>query len=115
MQGALLGTGIPFRSGQNLELYAETMKVLVPGTAGVRRMGSAALDLAYVACGRFDGFWEFNLHEWDMAAGILLIQEAGGLVGDLQGGNSHLNTGTVLAANPKIFKEMVQRLHPVMS
>ncbi|WP_020559520.1 inositol monophosphatase family protein [Thiofilum flexile] len=115
MQGALLATGIPFRAGQNLELYLETMKVLVPNTAGVRRAGAAALDLAYVACGRYDGFWEFNLHEWDMAAGILLIQEAGGLVGDLQGGNSHLSTGNVLAANPKVFKEMVQRLHPVLS
>ena len=117
MQGALLGTGIPFRANQThiMDQYLESMKVLVPGTAGVRRPGAAALDLAWVACGRFDGFWEFGLHEWDMAAGALLVQEAGGLVGDLQGGNSHWNTGNVLAGNPKVFKEMVQRLHPVIS
>lgn len=114
MENALLGTGIPFRANQDLDLYLETMKVLLPGTAGVRRPGSAALDLAWVACGRFDGFWEFGLQEWDLAAGALIVQEAGGLVGDLQGGNEHLLTGNVLAANPKVFKEMVQRLHPVL-
>ena len=80
----------------------------------MRRPGSAALDLAYVACGRFDGFWEFGLNEWDMAAGALLIQEAGGLVGDLNGGNTHMGSGNVLAGNPKVFKEMVRRLHPVL-
>lgn len=112
--GALLATGVPFSIDRDIDLYLQTMKVLVPGTAGVRRMGSAALDLAYVACGRFDGYWEFQLQEWDIAAGVLLVQEAGGLVGDLNGGNKHLKTGNVLAANPKLFKEMVQRLHPVM-
>ncbi len=115
MQGALLGTGIPFRPQHNLERYLDTLRVLVPGTAGVRRAGAASLDLAYVACGRFDGYWEFGLQEWDLAAGALIIQEAGGLVADLQGGNEHLSTGNVLAGNPKVFKEMVQRLHPVMS
>lgn len=112
--GALLATGVPFNLDRDMDLYLKTMKALVPGTAGVRRQGSAALDLAYIACGRFDGFWEFDLKEWDIAAGVLLIQEAGGLVGDLNGGNSHLKTGNVLAANPKLFKEMVQRLYPVM-
>ncbi|PID50488.1 MAG: inositol monophosphatase [Proteobacteria bacterium] len=115
LQGSLLSTGIPFRANQNLDVYTETLKALLPGTAGVRRLGSAALDLAYVACGRFDGFWEFGLNEWDMAAGLLIVQEAGGLVGDLNGGNTHLQSGDVLAANPKIFKEMVQRLHPVLN
>lgn len=115
LEGALLATGVPFRTSQNIDAYVETLKVLVPGTAGVRRMGAAALDLAWVACGRFDGFWEFGLQEWDLAAGALIVQEAGGLVGDLQGGNTHLQNGNLLAANPKVFKEMVQRLHPVVA
>ncbi len=114
LDNALLATGVPFRTNQNLELYLETLRVLVPGTAGVRRFGSAALDLAWVACGRYDGFWELGLQEWDLAAGALIIQEAGGLVGDLQGGNEHLVHGNLLAANPKVFKEMLQRLHPVI-
>ena len=115
MQNALLGTGIPFRAGQNLDLYLQTLKVLLPDTAGVRRPGSAALDLAYVACGRFDGFWEFGLREWDMAAGVLLVQEAGGLIGDPLGNSTHMQCGDIVAANPKVFKEMVKRLHPVVS
>ena len=114
LDNALLATGVPFRANQNLDLYLETLRVLVPGTAGVRRFGSAALDLAWVACGRYDGFWELGLQEWDLAAGALIIQEAGGLVGDLQGGNEHLVHGNLLAANPKVFKEMLQRLHPVV-
>lgn len=114
MQGALLGTGVPFRSNQNLDLYLKTMKALLPDTAGVRRPGSAALDLAWVASGRFDGFWEFGLNEWDMAAGVLLVQEAGGLISDMKGANNHMITGDVVAANPKVFKEMIKRLHPVM-
>ena len=114
LQNALLGTGVPFRSGQNLDLYLQTLKVLVPETAGIRRAGSAALDLAYVAAGRFDGFWEFGLKEWDMAAGALIVQEAGGLLGDMSGGTKHLDTGDIVAANPKVFKEMIKRLHTVM-
>ena len=114
LENALLATGVPFRADQNLDLYLETMRALLPNTAGVRRLGSAALDLAWVASGRFDGFWEFGLREWDLAAGAVIVQEAGGLVGDLNGGSEHLNTGNVLAASPKVFKEMLQRLHPVL-
>lgn len=116
MTGALLSTGIPFREGSEAQLdtYLGTLKALIPGTAGIRRPGAAALDLAYVAAGRFDGFWEFGLKPWDMAAGILLIQEAGGLVGDMQGGNTHMETGNLVAGSPKVFKEMVQRIHPVI-
>jgi myo-inositol-1(or 4)-monophosphatase len=114
MESALLVTGIPYRPDQNLDLYLETLRVLVPGTAGIRRPGSAALDLAYVAAGRYDGFWEFSLNQWDIAAGVLLVQEAGGIVGDLKGGNKHLESGDIIAASPKVFKEMAQRLHPVL-
>ena len=114
LQNALLGTGVPFRADQNLDLYLKSLKALVPDTAGVRRMGSAALDLAYVASGRFDGFWELGLKEWDMAAGILLIQEAGGLIGDWDGNNTHLQSGNIVAGNPKVFKDMLKRLNPVL-
>mgnify|MGYP000636862383 CR=1 FL=1 len=115
LSGTLLGTGIAFRKDQSLDLSLDSMKALLPGTAGVRRPGAASLDLAYVAAGRFDGFWEFGLNEWDLAAGALIVQEAGGLVGDPRGGNTHLQTGDIIAANPKVFREMVQRLHPVLS
>jgi len=111
LNGALLGTGIPFREGQDLERYLRSLRHLIPGTAGIRRPGSAALDLAWVACGRFDGFWEMGLQPWDMAAGVLLVQEAGGLVSDWQGGSDVLRRGDVVAGNPKILKAMLQRLH----
>lgn len=115
LEGALLGTGIPFSDVDLLETHLKTIRALIPGTAGVRRAGSAALDLAYVAAGRLDGFWEFNLNPWDMAAGILLIEEAGGLVGDLQGGFDYMKSGNVLAANPRIFKQMLQLLQPYVT
>lgn len=114
LRGALLGTGIPYRSDQPaLESYLGTLTALIQDTAGVRRAGSAALDLAYVAAGRLDGFWEFSLNPWDMAAGALIVQEAGGLVGDLRGGHDHLQTGNILAANPAVFKQMLKRLRPI--
>ena len=114
LDGALLGTGIPFRKHQNLDKYLETMKVLLPGTAGVRRAGSAALDLAYVAAGRLDGFWEFGLNEWDMAAGVLLVQEAGGLIGEPNGGKNHLKSGDIVAGSPKVYNDMLEALKPVL-
>ena len=88
------------------------MRALIPGSAGIRRAGSAALDLAYVAAGRLDGFWEFALNPWDMAAGVLLVEEAGGLVGDFDGGFDYLENGNILAANPKLFKNMLQLIQP---
>ncbi len=114
LHGALLGTGIPFRDSQMkwMDAYFEMMKALIPGSAGIRRAGSAALDLAYVAAGRLDGFWELDLHVWDIAAGVLLIEEAGGLVSGLQGKPDHLETGHVIAANPRVFKAMLQTIQP---
>ncbi len=114
LRGALLGTGIPYREDQDLARFLETLRVLVPGTAGVRRAGSAALDLAYVAAGRLDGFWEFGLNTWDMAAGCLLVQEAGGVVSDLRGQPDHLRSGHVLAGNLKVHGAMLARLKPVL-
>ncbi|MGQ9427099.1 inositol monophosphatase family protein [Gilvimarinus sp. F26214L] len=110
LEGALIGTGIPF-SGyplQHMEGYLSCLREVAEQTAGIRRPGSAALDLAYVAAGRFDGFWEIGLQPWDIAAGILLIKEAGGLVSDLKGGESYLETGNITAGNPKVFKSLVQ-------
>ena len=110
-EGALLGTGFPFREHKNIDPYLATLRELMLNTAGIRRAGSAALDLAYVAAGRLDGFWEFGLNIWDVAAGCLIIQEAGGLVGDHHGGHTHLDTGDIVAANPKIFRLMLNAIH----
>ena len=112
MSGALLGTGIPFSDVDTLQIHLNMMRDIIPGTAGIRRAGSAALDLAYVAAGRLDAFWEFNLKPWDMAAGILLVEEAGGLVGDFHGGFDYFSSGNILAANPRLFKQMLKLLQP---
>jgi len=112
LEGSLLGTGFPFKSQQHLEVYLEMFRALFPQTAGIRRAGSAALDLAYVASGRLDGFWEIGLSIWDMAAGVLLIQEAGGLAGDFSGGHDHLESGNIVAGNPKLFAEILKSIRP---
>jgi myo-inositol-1(or 4)-monophosphatase len=88
------------------------LKAMTLETAGIRRPGAAALDLAYVAAGYYDGFWEVGLNPWDIAAGSLLIVEAGGLVGDLDGEGTYLYGGRVIAANPRIFAQMVKLLSP---
>jgi myo-inositol-1(or 4)-monophosphatase len=108
MNTALLGTGFPFRPDQNLDYYLSTLKVLMQETAGIRRPGAAALDLAYVAAGRLDGFWEFGLKPWDMAAGALLIQEAGGIVSEPDGKGDFLNSGNLVCGNPKIQQQMLK-------
>jgi len=112
LQGALLATGFPFRDNQNLDQYMRTLRALIQKTSGIRRPGSAALDLAYVAAGRVDGFWEFNLRPWDIAAGVLLVQEAGGLVSDMGGGHDFLETGDVVAANPKVLRDILTTIRP---
>jgi myo-inositol-1(or 4)-monophosphatase len=117
LEGALIGTGIPFHQSQHdyLDAYGESLKAVAKKTAGVRRAGSAALDLAYVAAGRFDGFWEIGLKPWDIAAGILLVQEAGGLTCDFKGGHSYLETGNIISATPKCLKPLMQLLKPHLS
>lgn len=112
LDGALLGTGFPFREGQPEEVYMAMLRDFMRRSAGVRRPGAAALDLAYVAAGRIDGFWEFGLSRWDIAAGALLVREAGGIVGDLRGGEDFLASGDVVAATPKVFHEMTQIIEP---
>ena len=111
LTSSLIGTGLPYRDNQELEVYLATLRALLARTSGIRRAGSAALDLAYVAAGRFDGFWEFGLNTWDIAAGVLLIQEAGGLVSDLEGGHTHMETGNVVAANPQLYKNFITTLN----
>jgi myo-inositol-1(or 4)-monophosphatase len=108
LEGALLGTGFPFRDLTHLDLYLAIFRELLTRTAGIRRAGCAALDLAYVACGRLDGFWEFGLKEWDMAAGTLLIREAGGAVSDLEGGEDFLAKGEVAGGNLKVHGAMLE-------
>jgi len=108
---ALLATGFPFKENQNIDSYLVSLKDIMLQTAGIRRAGSAALDLAYVAAGRVDGFWEFGLNSWDIAAGCIIAQEAGGLVGDTKGGHTHLETGNVVAANTKMFRQILQSLN----
>jgi myo-inositol-1(or 4)-monophosphatase len=114
LSGALLGTGFPYKDQQHLDAYLNMFRALIVDTAGIRRPGSAALDLAYVAAGRLDGFWEIGLNAWDMAAGVLLIHEAGGLVGDLAGGHSYLENGNIVAATPKLFPAMLREIRPCL-
>ena len=95
----LIGTGAPFRGHGNRERFQRQADAAMRETAGIRRWGTASLDLAYVAAGRFDGFWEEDLHPWDMAAGIILVREAGGFISDLKGGQTMLKSGSILASN----------------
>lgn len=114
LSASLLGTGVPFRDIHLAQRYLPTFEAMMGKCAGVRRTGSAALDLAYVASGRLDGFWEFGLRPWDIAAGSLLIREAGGLISDVHGGDDFLTHGDVVAGTPKVFKSLLQTLSPAL-
>ena len=107
---ALVGTGFPFKEMTRINVYVQQMRNMMAKSAGIRRAGAAALDLAYVACGRLDAFWELGLSPWDMAAGALMIQEAGGLVGDLSGEPGYLESGEICAATPKLFPALLDAL-----
>src|SRR5512141_1669428 len=115
LRDCLVGTGFPVRDGSYLDTYLRMMKTMIESTAGVRRPGAAALDLAYVAAGFYDGFFEIGLNPWDVAAGSLLVLEAGGLSGDLSGEGDYLHGGQVIAATPKVFAQMVNALAPFRS
>jgi myo-inositol-1(or 4)-monophosphatase len=112
LKDCLIGTGFPYRQGEHLDAYLRMMHTMMIEAAGIRRPGAAALDLAYVAAGYYDGFWEVGLNPWDVAAGSLLIVEAGGLVGDLGGDAEYIYGGQIIAANPRIFAQMVKLLSP---
>jgi len=112
LKDALVGTGIPFKEVAGVDRYLRQLKEVMLNSAGVRRAGAAALDLAYVAAGRLDAFWERGLAPWDMAAGALMIQEAGGLVGDLAGNSDYLDLGEIAAATPRVFPQLLAALKP---
>ncbi|MGA0031813.1 MAG: inositol monophosphatase family protein [Burkholderiales bacterium] len=112
LKPALIATGFPYRQLEHLEAYLGMMRDIIKNTAGIRRPGSASLDLAYVAAGRVDGFWELGLSKWDIAAGALLITEAGGMVGDLQGNDGYLDSGNIVAGNPKVFAQLLPLIAP---
>ncbi len=112
---ALIGTGFPFKRHQVLDDYAATFREIFPRVAGVRRMGSAALDLSYVAAGLYGGFWEFVLSPWDIAGGALLIEEAGGVITDFAGGDDYLKNGRVVAGAPDIHCELLDTIQTVLS
>ena len=116
LDGALLGTGIPFKGhcDDKLEPYAKSVEVLAGQCAGIRRAGAASLDLAYVAAGRLDAFWEIGLAQWDIAAGALLVKEAGGLVADINASDNYLESGNIVCGNPKCFKAVLQATKPLL-
>ena len=116
LEGALLGTGIPFKGhcDDRLEPYAKSVELLAGQCAGIRRAGAASLDLAYVAAGRLDAFWEIGLAKWDIAAGALLVKEAGGLVADINASDNYLESGNIVCGNPKCFKAVLQATKPLL-
>lgn len=115
LQDSLLGTGFPFRNDEHIDAYLAMFRPLCVATSGIRRAGAAALDLAYVACGRLDGFWEIDLKPWDMAAGALLIKEAGGVATDFAFNADYLKSGNIIAANPKIHQLMYKSIEPALT
>lgn len=112
LTGAILATGFPFKQKQHMNAYLDMFKALFLKTADMRRAGSAALDLAYVAAGRVDGFFEIGLKPWDTAAGELLVIEAGGLVTDFTGGHNHANSGNIVASSSRLLKEILKDIRP---
>jgi myo-inositol-1(or 4)-monophosphatase len=114
IEEVLLATGMPFRGHGDHEAFLKTLGAVMPLVAGIRRFGSAALDLAYVAAGRFDGFWEFGLKPWDIAAGMLLVREAGGYVSAIGGGRDPMASGDILASNDPLHKPLGELLRRAM-
>ncbi|MDR3477109.1 MAG: inositol monophosphatase family protein [Gammaproteobacteria bacterium] len=113
LEECLLGTGFPYRhSPEHIEAYTGSLQAILPICGDVRRAGAATLDLAYVAAGRLDGFWEMGLKPWDLAAGTLLIKEAGGIVTDFNGAEDYLDSGNVIAGNPKVLKSLFKLVRP---
>jgi myo-inositol-1(or 4)-monophosphatase len=110
MPDAVLATGIPFGARTGKDEFTAELRRVMDATAGVRRMGSAALDLAYVAAGRYEGFWERGLYPWDVAAGVVLVREAGGFVTTLEGGDDFVYGGSILAANTALHEPVTKLL-----
>ena len=106
-ESSMVATGFPFRGKHLIDEYLKCFKEVFLNVSAVRRCGSAALDLAYTAKGIFDGFWEMSLHPWDIAAGVLLVKEAGGVVSDFEGKGGFLESGNVIGASPKVYKKLL--------
>jgi myo-inositol-1(or 4)-monophosphatase len=107
-QQALIATGFPYYALNRMDDYLSCMRELMEKTSGIRRLGSAAIDLCYVACGKFEAFWEYGLHPWDVAAGAFIVQQAGGKVTDFKGGDSYLFSGEIIAANTVYFNKFYE-------
>jgi len=115
LAGALIGTGFPYReNSRHMDAYLAMLKAVVENVSGVRRPGAAAIDLAYVAAGRFDGFWELGLQPWDIAAGALLIQEAGGIISSVRGTGEYMESGHVVAGAPKVHQSLLRLITPLL-
>jgi myo-inositol-1(or 4)-monophosphatase len=113
LEQAVLGVGIPFMGKPRQDQFHAEMRRLTPKVSGVRRLGAGAVDMAYVACGRFDAYWEQSVSAWDMAAGAVIVREAGGVVTDTLGGDLDVMNGTVLAASPQIQQPLLREIRPV--
>jgi len=112
LAGSLIATGFPFKYHEHFPAYSATFNAVFPEVADLRRGGSAALDLAYVAAGRVDGYWELGLQKWDLAAGVLLIEEAGGVVSDFIGGDNYRESGNVVAGNINVHQHILKQITP---
>ncbi len=112
---AILATGFPFRNRQLLPVHNQMLTSFFDTAADIRRAGSAALDLAYVAAGRLDGYWEVALQPWDIAAGAIIVREAGGIVGDIHGTDNFLKTGHIVCGNPRVFADMIRKIKPFVT
>ena len=110
LEESLFATGIPFAGRKDHGRFLKQLEAVMAVSAGVRRFGSAALDLAYVAAGRYEGFWEIGLHAWDMAAGIVLVREAGGFISEFDGGNGMIASGEIIAANDRLHERFLKIL-----
>ena len=115
LSSSLLGTGFPYRERDDIDKYMAIFTDFMKQCRDIRRPVAASLDLAYVAAGRYDGFYEFGLSAWDVAAGALIVEDAGGIVDDVTGKQAYLETGNIVAAPPKLFKEMIRTIKPHMS
>lgn len=115
LEGALIGTGFPYRmNDQWMDTYLNQFRAVMQVAADCRRPGSAALDLCYLAAGRLDGFWEFGLQPWDIAAGSLILREAGGLISSMTDDGDYMETGNIIAGTPKVHSELEKLLRPLL-
>lgn len=115
LKSSLLATGFPFKYPQHFDAYLQTFNAIFPKVSDIRRAGSAALDLAYVAAGRLDGYWEIGLEKWDLAAGVLLIEEAGGVVSDFAGGDDYFQRGNIVVGNLSVQQQLLNSIQPYLT